>query len=127
MTSTCGDYEIIRTLGSGGNAVVKLCQKGGVEYAMKIFEPHPSERDEIIQKTRDELQVVQNLKIEAIPEYFEFQEDAIWTKTNGKSKNVSFLVMENCQGVELIEFLNQSKRQDDTFIRYIFIQIATAL
>lgn len=35
--------------------------------------------------------------------------------------------MENCQGVELIEFLNQSKRQDDTFVRYIFIRIAQAL
>jgi len=35
--------------------------------------------------------------------------------------------MENCQGVELIEFLNQCKRQDDTFVRYIFIKIAQAL
>ena len=48
MTATCGDYTITRTLGFGGNAVVKLCEKGGVEYAMKIFEPHPTERDEII-------------------------------------------------------------------------------
>ena len=35
--------------------------------------------------------------------------------------------MENCQGVELIEFLNQSKRQDDVFVRYIFHKIASAL
>jgi len=54
-------------------------------------------------------------------------EDAVWTKKNGTTKNVSYLVMENCQGVELIEFLNQSKRQDDVFVRYIFHQIATAL
>lgn len=67
MTATCGDYTITRTLGFGGNAVVKLCEKQGVEYAMKIFEPHPTERDEIIQKTKAEMEVVQNLKIKAIP------------------------------------------------------------
>lgn len=106
MTSTCGEYEIIRTLGIGGNAVVKLVKKGGKEFAMKIFEPNAAERDEIIQKTRDEMAVVQNLKIAAIPQYFEFKEDAVWTKKNGQRKNVCFLVMENCQGVELPEFLN---------------------
>jgi len=67
MTSTCGDYEIKRTLGFGGNAVVKLVEKGGTEYAMKIFEPHPTEREELLKKTKEEMSVVQNLKIEAIP------------------------------------------------------------
>ena len=83
MTATCGDYEITRTLGFGGNAVVKLVEKDGVEYAMKIFEPHPTERDEVIQKTKDEMAVVQNLKIDAIPTYYEFVESATWTKKNG--------------------------------------------
>ena len=58
MTATCGDYEIKSTLGYGGNAVVKLVEKGGVEYAMKIFEPHPTEREEIIKKTKEEMAVV---------------------------------------------------------------------
>ena len=127
MTATCGDYNITRTLGFGGNAVVKLVEKDGIEYAMKIFEPHPTERDEIIEKTKAEMAVVQGLKIDAIPTYHEFVEDATWTKKNGQSKQVSYLLMENCQGVELIEFLNQSKRQDDVFVRYIFHQIAKAL
>ena len=96
MTATCGDYEILRTLGYGGNAVVKLVQKQGTEYAMKIFEPHATEREEIITKTKEEMAVVQNLKIAAIPQYFEFNEDAVWKKKNGETKNVSYLVMENC-------------------------------
>lgn len=29
MTATCGDYTITRTLGFGGNAVVKLVEKDG--------------------------------------------------------------------------------------------------
>ena len=83
MASTCGDYEIKSTLGFGGNAVVKLVEKGGQEYAMKIFEPHPTERDELIKKTQEEMAVVQNLKIDAIPKYHEFVESATWTKKNG--------------------------------------------
>ena len=39
MPATCGNYRILRTLGAGGNAVVKLVEKNGEEYAMKIFEP----------------------------------------------------------------------------------------
>ena len=35
--STCGDYNIIRTLGHGGNAVVKLVERDGTRYAMKIM------------------------------------------------------------------------------------------
>lgn len=54
-TATCGDYQVVRTLGFGGNAVVKLVERGGVEYAMKIFEPHPTERDEILEKTKKEM------------------------------------------------------------------------
>jgi len=127
MASTCGGYEIKSTLGFGGNAVVKLVEKGGMDYAMKIFEPHPTERDEIIRKTQEEMAVVQNLNIDAIPKYHEFCESAEWIKKDGSSRDVSYLVMENCQGVELIEFLNQSKRQDDIFVRYIFHQIASAL
>ena len=127
MASTCGDYEIKSTLGFGGNAVVKLVERGGQEYAMKIFEPHPTERDELIKKTQEEMAVVQNLNIDAIPKYHEFVESATWTKKNGQTREASYLVMDNCQGVELIEFLNQSKRQDDVFVRYIFHQIATAL
>merc|ERR1719326_2714565 len=71
--------------------------------------------------------VVQNLKIAAIPQYYEFNENAVWKKKSGETKEVSYLVMENCQGVELIEFLNQCKRQDDVFVRYIFHQIAKAM
>ena len=33
----CGGYKIKSTLGEGGNAVVKLVEKDGAEYAMKIF------------------------------------------------------------------------------------------
>lgn len=37
--NTCGPYKIIRTIGEGGTAVVKLVEKDGQKYAMKIFTP----------------------------------------------------------------------------------------
>jgi len=49
---------------------------------------------------------MQGLQNEAIPKYYEFVESAIWTKKNGQTREVSFMIMENCQGVELIDFLN---------------------
>ena len=36
-SETCGGYTIIKTLGKGGNSVVKLVEKDEKLYAMKIF------------------------------------------------------------------------------------------
>ena len=120
MTSTCGGYQILRTLGSGGNAVVKEVEKDGNRYAMKIFEPSPAEKQKLLKSIRDETNLVRDLSIPGIPKTYELQEDAVWVKSNGSQRNVSFLIMELVQGVELIDFLNQAKRQDDYIIRYIF-------
>ena len=48
---SCNGYKILRTLGKGGNGVVKLVEKNGHEFAMKIFEPHPSERANFCKET----------------------------------------------------------------------------
>ena len=33
----CNGYKIIKTLGQGGSASIKLVEKDGNQYAMKIF------------------------------------------------------------------------------------------
>ena len=55
---SCGGYSIKRTLGKGGNAVVKLVEKDGVEYAMKIFEWTSRQRAEQIALTTKEVETV---------------------------------------------------------------------
>ena len=35
--NNCGGYTILKTLGKGGNSVVKLVEKDQQLYAMKIF------------------------------------------------------------------------------------------
>ena len=87
---------------------------------MKIFEPSPAEKQKLLKSIRDETNLVRDLSIPGIPKTYELQEDAVWVKSNGSQRNVSFLIMELVQGVELIDFLNQAKRQDDYIIRYIF-------
>ena len=82
---SCNGFKILRTLGKGGNGVVKLVEKDGNEYAMKIFEPHPTEKDHFCQETQAELDLVQEHMIDDIPTYYEFVENAIWQKKDGKN------------------------------------------
>ena len=81
----CNGFRILRTLGKGGNGVVKLVEKDGQEYAMKIFEPHPSEKDAFCMETEAELNLVKTHMIDDIPEYFEFVESATWQKKDGSN------------------------------------------
>ena len=80
---SCNGYKILRTLGKGGNGVVKLVEKNGHEFAMKIFEPHPSERANFCKETQTELNLVQQHQIDDIPEYYEFVENTTWQKKDG--------------------------------------------
>ena len=82
---SCNGFRILRTLGKGGNGVVKLVEKDGKEYAMKIFEPHPTEKDHFCQETQAELDLVQQHMIDDIPAYYEFAENATWQKKDGKN------------------------------------------
>ena len=38
-------YTIVKTLGAGGNAVVKEVKKDKIHYAMKIFQIHPEDQE----------------------------------------------------------------------------------
>ena len=55
---SCGGFTIVRTLGKGGHGVVKLVEKNGQQFAMKIFEPHETEKDAFVAETRAELDLV---------------------------------------------------------------------
>ena len=105
----CGGYQIVRTLGQGGNAVVKLVEgAGGHQYAMKIFEPHAADKASFVEATRAEVELVQQLDIDDVPKYYEFNEDAVWQKKNGEDKPCCYILMELVQGVELIDYFNSA-------------------
>ena len=128
--NTCGQYKILRTLGEGGNAVVKLVEKDGVQSAMKIFVKEnlkSSDAERMVTKAKSEFDIVKDIKSDLIMQYLDFEESAIWVNSKNVRKEVCFLVMELLEGVELLEFLNECQDQDDSFVRYLYTQIAKGI
>ena len=80
----CGGYTIIKTIGVGGHAPVKLVEKDNQQYAMKIMTPDKKEWKAVVNKTRTEFNLLKERSIPSIVKYIEFNEDAIWTKSKGK-------------------------------------------
>ena len=73
--NTCGQYTILRTLGEGGNAVVKLVEKDGVQSAMKIFikeNLRSSEAERMVSKAKSEFDIVKDIKSDLIMQYLDF-------------------------------------------------------
>ena len=124
---SCGGYRILQTLGKGGNAVVKLVEKDGAQYAMKIFEPHEADRAQFIATTQAEFDVVRGVGMSAVAQYFVFETNAIWHKRSGADVACCILVMELVDGVELIDFFNAAKRQEEKYLRHVFLKVAQAL
>ena len=63
-----------------------------------------------------------------IPRYYEFKTEVPWVRSNGETRTVSYLLMENCQGLELFDFVNEVEGiKDEELLRYIFKEILKAL
>ena len=94
--NTCGQYKILRTLGEGGNAVVKLVERDGVQSAMKIFVKEnlkSSDAERMVTKAKSEFDIVKDIKSDLIMQYLDFEESAIWVNSKNVRKEVCFLVM----------------------------------
>ena len=74
---------------------------------MKIFVPDGADKDNVIEKTKYEFDLIKDLDIPNVMKYYEFKEDATWVKSDGKTKTVCYLLMELLDGVELLDFLNE--------------------
>ena len=123
--ATCGGYTILKTLGRGGNAVVKLVEKDNQLYAMKIFKSEKFGQANV-QYVEKEMEIVSRLNLKNIPKYYEFRED--WRiKKSGQKMKVFFLVMEFIDGVTLFDFFFKVGRTEDKFLRYVFRQVASSL
>lgn len=128
--STIGDYEILKTIGFGGFGVVKLVKSksDGGQYAMKVFEMDDTERERTIRQTQDEYDKVKDLSMSYIPKYYDFKVDEVWTRRSGNKRVVSYLLMENCQGLEIFEFIQKVNGiNDERILRYVFKEIVKAL
>ena len=95
---------------------------------MKIFTPTSSERKTIVNMTKREFELVKDLNITNVIEYYEFNEEATWIKRTGQEVEVCYLLMELVDGVCFFDFLNASQGlKDDCLLRYIFIDLAKTI
>ena len=127
---SCGGYKILRQIGAGGNAIVKLVEKDNVKYAMKIFKPSPREKE----LTIHEYNIVTSMNIPAIVKYHELELDAKWLKKDGTDVDCSYLLMDHVNGLMLVDFFNKSLVEklggigrDDEDLRFIYLQIVDGL
>ena len=89
--------------------------------------PSQAEWTGCVEKTKTEYNLLKERDISSIVKYLEFNDHAIWTKSNGKQVPCIYLVMEFLKATEMLEFINEMGTQDDSFLRYIFLQIASGI
>ena len=73
-----------------------------------------------------EVQAMANLKHRHVIEQFEYG-TATYSKSSGKEKEVSYIVLELARGGELFDFIAMSGRFDEPMARYFFQQFMAGL
>ena len=66
--------KFIRKIGKGGNATVYLVEKDDQQFALKVFQFEPSEKDYKMQRLQNEFDLVKGLQIESIPKLYDMGE-----------------------------------------------------
>ena len=127
---TIGEYKVIKNLGKGVSANVKLVEKNGIRYAMKVFKKkHARYMESFLARYRSEFELVSQLNIESAIEYYEFLEEVEWRGRDGSNsvEKCYCLVMELVDGVDLISYFNLARIEDERLLRCIFRKIIDAL
>jgi len=63
---------------------VKLVEKDGQKYAMKIFEPKElNQWETLVAQIKKEYELVCNLNCEGIIKYYDFADNVIWKTSRG--------------------------------------------
>ena len=120
MPGTLGRFKIMRTLGSGASCKVKLAMdtESGRKVAVKIITDHMDPKLKELVMT--EVKAMESLKQANIIEQIEYGIDT-YKKSSGKSKTVSYIVLEIALGGELFDFVAISGRFSEPLARYFFL------
>jgi serine/threonine protein kinase len=120
------DMVMIRTLGAGYNAKVKLAfdKNSGKYVAVKIIKKIDRNNLKTLQ---NELNVMMELKHENVIELLDVQENKAYLKKNGQQKNVTFIVIELAEGGELFDYVANTGAFSYPTARAYFLQLLHAL
>ena len=127
MTQTkIDEFTIIRTLGVGGFAKVKLAiNNKGDCYALKIFKTNvPRTRKKIKMMFKEEAFFCScQFDHQNLLRYFESRENATKYKKNGDKVEVSYIIQEYVKGKELFTYLQKTGGLSEKICRHYFIQM----
>lgn len=126
MQGKLGDFDIIKTIGTGASCKVKLGidAKTGKKVAIKIMNPNLSEKDKNLLK--NELGAMSQLKHKNIVNVEQFGNETYF-KNSGKTKQADFIVLELASGGELFDFISSSGRFEEPLARYYMKQFLDGL
>ena len=105
---TLGDYILVKTLGSGYNAKVKLgySKVNGQYYAIKVLKDKSLASN--LKTIKNEVNMMRELNHPNIVNLIEARDDGEYVKVDGSSKKVMYLVLELASGGELFEYVANS-------------------
>lgn len=126
------DYLILKTLGTGLTAKVKLARhkKSGEIFALKMVDETKlgqKDRDDLFKSLKNELHLLEGINHPNIIKVFDIQQSRVYHSNNSK-KTVSYAVLEYASKGELLDVLMYSgdPMQENT-CRFYFQQVLSAL
>lgn len=130
MPSTLGNYNLLKTLGSGANSKVKLGQnkETGRLSAIKILKKNnPNNDAKFLELVITEVQTMSKLSHDNIVNLLEYKEDAIVEKSNGAKEPVMYIALELATGGELFDYVATTGKFSETISRFYFRQLLAGL
>ncbi len=126
---TLDDYILIRKLGAGYFGKVYEAVRDTVKFAVKCI-PHPSNPavyEEYKAMVINETNTVRPLSHPNLVKVYEYKENGVIQKTNGKQIPVFYIVFELMTGGELYDCVKFSGRLQEKTARYYFQQLIAGM
>ncbi|CAD8135900.1 unnamed protein product [Paramecium pentaurelia] len=131
VRSICEGYHIIKKLGYGTYAVVKLGQKGHEQVAIKFLKvKNEQERPKIIQKLKQEvhiLELLNNHNHTGIVQLKYVSDNLTYIKKNGQIVNKIGMILELGEKSSMLSYLKELQKFDEQTSRFYFRQLMTVL
>lgn len=130
MPTTLGKYTLLRTLGTGANSKVKLAVDPETKayYAIKILKKgNPNLDAKFLELVMTVVETMSHLSHPNILNMVEYSKQGVVKKSDGKSEEVIYIVLELAQGGELFDYVAQTGRYEENIARFYFNQMLEGL
>ena len=128
--SRVGQFEIIRKLGAGANAKVKLAidTTTGRQVALKIMKGDANSiPTTYLKQYQSEIQALNTIDHPNVAKIFEVSENALYESRKGKTETVVYIAMELLTNGELFDVLYYTGKFEEPLARGYFRQIVDAV